>query len=258
MRNLRQYHSVTQEIVCGRAKHDRPLTCHNWESSPPVQRVVNPSSRVESRDLPYRSSDRKSLHFIMARTKQTPDPPEAMPEVLAFATRGANIIKDRLLEMEIIQSDEQMCEYLSLKYKLARTTRNGIKYLEELLNSSEPTTSLENTQRITTGLEAMRKELSTVLGEIPLIICPVKNCPTHKNNGTKNDNYVAESSKCNDNSSNEQNNDSHNNKKKSPRKTPSNHNKNKPDNSQSKKKRAGQENFLTPTKFARKNNRDTH
>ncbi|GFX78013.1 nucleic-acid-binding protein from transposon X-element [Trichonephila clavipes] len=91
----------------------------------------------------------------------------------------------------------------------------------------------------------MRKELSTVLGEIPLINCPIKNCPNHHANGTKNDNHVAKSNvKNNDNNSTEQNNDS------APEKTPSNHNK-KSDNSQS-KKRAGQENFLTPTKFARK------
>ncbi|GFU76049.1 transposable element Tc3 transposase [Trichonephila clavipes] len=39
MSNLRQCHSVTQEIVCGRAKHDRPLTCHNWEI-PPIRDLV--------------------------------------------------------------------------------------------------------------------------------------------------------------------------------------------------------------------------
>ncbi|GFS88777.1 uncharacterized protein TNCV_4816691 [Trichonephila clavipes] len=176
-----------------------------------------------------------------------------MPEVLAFTTRGANEIKDRLLEMEIVQSDEQMCKYLSLKYHLAKTTRNGIRYLEELnINSLKPAMSPEDIQKITTGLEAMRKELSTVLGEIPLIICPVKNCPTH-NNGTKNDKYVAESSsKCNENNLTERkNNDLHNTKEKAPEKTSSEHNKNKPDNSQN-KKRSGQENFQTPTKFARK------
>ncbi|GFT59723.1 hypothetical protein TNCV_4693221 [Trichonephila clavipes] len=42
MRNLRQYHSVTQEIVCGRAKHDRPLTCHNWESSKLIGKIYMP------------------------------------------------------------------------------------------------------------------------------------------------------------------------------------------------------------------------
>ncbi|GFT31528.1 uncharacterized protein TNCV_609261 [Trichonephila clavipes] len=91
----------------------------------------------------------------------------------------------------------------------------------------------------------------TILGEIPLIICPVKNCPTHTN-GTKNDSYVAKSNtKNNDNNSTEQNNDSHNTKEKAPEKTSSNQNKNKPDNFQN-KKRSGQENFQTPTKFARK------
>ncbi|GFX01707.1 uncharacterized protein TNCV_4279871 [Trichonephila clavipes] len=192
----------------------------------------------------------------MARTKQTAtlDPPEAMPEALAFATRGSNIIKDRLLEMEIVQSDEQTCKYLSLKYHLARTTRNGIRYLEEELNinSLKPTLSLEDIQKITTGLEAMRKELSTVLGEIPLIICPVKNCPTHIN-GTKNDSYVAESSsKINDNSSTEQNiKDANNIKEKAPEKIASKNAKNDKDNSQN-KKRPGQEDFQAPKKFARK------
>ncbi|GFX52778.1 uncharacterized protein TNCV_3719681 [Trichonephila clavipes] len=162
----------------------------------------------------------------MARTKQTatPKPPEAMPEALVLATRTPNLIKDKLLEMEFVQSDTQMCEYLSLKWDLARMTQNGIGHLEEELeiNRTSPRPmSQEETQAITTGLEAMRKELSTVLGEIALIFCPVKDCPTHTN-GTKNDNYVAESnSKINDNNSTEQNNNDTNiTKEKAPVKIP--------------------------------------
>ncbi|GFW61605.1 nucleic-acid-binding protein from transposon X-element [Trichonephila clavipes] len=85
------------------------------------------------------------------------------------------------------------------------------------------------------------------------IFCPVKNCPSHTN-GTKNDSYVAESSsKINDNSSTEQKyiNDINNIKEKAPEKTPSKNTKNDKDNSQN-KKRAGQEDFQTPKKFARK------
>ncbi|GFU09605.1 uncharacterized protein TNCV_2508131 [Trichonephila clavipes] len=247
-----------------------PSTGHTSSPPNPSQQRNSPDNPDQGRrnlprfQFPYkyqRISVSACLMFTsrprlaMARTKQTdtPDPPEAMPEALVFATRTTSRIKERLLEMEIIQSDEQMCEYLSLKYNLARMLRNGTEFLEEELkmNSLQPTLSLEDIQKITTGLEAMRKELSTVLGEIPLIICPVKNCPTHTN-GTKNDSYVAESSsKFNDNNSNEQNNDSHNTKEKAPEKTSSKHNKNKPDNSQN-KKRSGQENFQTPTKFARK------
>ncbi|GFT19658.1 uncharacterized protein TNCV_2535211 [Trichonephila clavipes] len=156
---------------------------------------------------------------------------------------------------EIVQADTQMCEYLSLKWDLARMTQNGIGYLEEELkiNRMSPRPmSQEETQTITNGLEALRKELSIVLGEIPLIFCPIKNCPTYTN-GTKNDSYVAESSsKINDNSSTEQNiNDTNNITEKAPEKIPSKNTKNDKDNSQN-KKRSGQEDFQTPKKFARK------
>ncbi|GFX13691.1 uncharacterized protein TNCV_1922041 [Trichonephila clavipes] len=193
----------------------------------------------------------------MARTKQTatPKPPEAMPEALVLATRTPNLIKDKLLQMEIVQSDTQMCKYLSLKWDLARMTQNGIGYLEEELkiNRTSPKPMIqEETQAITTGLEAMKKELSTVLGEIALIFRPVKDCPTHTNR-TKNDNNVAESnSKINDNNSTEQNSNYTNIiKEKAPVKIPSKNTKNDKDNSQN-KKRTGQEEFQSPKKFARK------
>ncbi|GFW34851.1 uncharacterized protein TNCV_2698311 [Trichonephila clavipes] len=189
----------------------------------------------------------------MARTKQTGFM-ESGDRILEMATKTTNYIKEKILNMEFVQTDQQICEYLSMKCQLARASKIGINLMEEMLDIAQTTPnflSQEDTQKLATGLEAMRKELSTVLGEIPLIICPVKNCPTHTN-GTKNDSYVAKSNtKNNDNNSTEQNNDSHNTKEKAPEKTSSNHNKNKPDNSQS-KKRSGQENFLTPTKFARK------
>ncbi|GFX72227.1 hypothetical protein TNCV_4551491 [Trichonephila clavipes] len=67
----------------------------------------------------------------MACTKQTATPKP--PEALVLATRTPNFIKDKLLEMEFVQSDTQMCEYLSLKWDLARMTQNGIGHLEEEL-----------------------------------------------------------------------------------------------------------------------------
>ncbi|GFV13842.1 uncharacterized protein TNCV_3060941 [Trichonephila clavipes] len=189
----------------------------------------------------------------MARTKETGFL-DSGPRTLEMATDMTKLIKERILSMDFVQTDQQMCDYLTMKWQLARATKCGIELLEEKLDISKNMPNLmspEDIQMMITGLEALKKELSTVMGEIALIFCPVKNCPFHTN-GTKNDNYVAKSNtKNNDNNSTEQNNDSHNTKEKAPEKTSSNHNKNKPDNSQS-KKRSGQENFLTPTKFARK------
>ncbi|GFS87906.1 hypothetical protein TNCV_2928551 [Trichonephila clavipes] len=79
--------------------------------------------------------------------------------------------------------------------------------MEEMLDIAQTTPnylSQEDTQKLVTGYKAMRKELSTVLGEIPLIICPLKDCPTHTEE-TMNDSTMAESSnKSNDNNSTEQ------------------------------------------------------
>ncbi|GFU98687.1 hypothetical protein TNCV_1765111 [Trichonephila clavipes] len=77
----------------------------------------------------------RSFHFTMARTKQTAimTQPEALPEALVVTTRLPNVIKDKILKMEFVQSDTQMCEYLSLKWHLARAMKNGIGYLEKEL-----------------------------------------------------------------------------------------------------------------------------
>ncbi|GFT29325.1 uncharacterized protein TNCV_756911 [Trichonephila clavipes] len=103
--------------------------------------------------------------------------------------------------------------------------------------------SQEETQEITNGLEAMKKELPTVLGEIALIFCPVKDCPTGTNR-TKNDSDMAESNR----KINEANNPKQNSKEKIPKRP---NNDNVKDNPKS-NKRAGQEDFKTPTKIARK------
>ncbi|GFT04857.1 uncharacterized protein TNCV_2849911 [Trichonephila clavipes] len=159
----------------------------------------------------------------MARTKQT-GYMESGDRILEMATNSTKFIKEKILSMEFVQSDQQMCEYLSMKWQLARASQIGIKLLEEMLDIDRTMPnfmSQEDSQKLTTGLEAMRKELSTVLGEIALIFCPIKNCPSHTN-GTKNDSYVAESSsKINDNNSTEQNiNDTNTIKEKAPVKIP--------------------------------------
>ncbi|GFS76250.1 nucleic-acid-binding protein from transposon X-element [Trichonephila clavipes] len=180
---------------------------------------------------------------------------ESGDRTLEMATGTTKTIKELILSIEFVQSDQQMCEYLTMKWQLARAAKSGIELLEEKLEISQNIPNFmspEDIQAMTTGLEAFRKELSTVLGEITLIFCPVKNCPSHTN-GTMNDSYVAESSsKINDNNSTEQNtNDINNIKEKAPEKIPSKNTKNDKDNSQN-KKRTGQEDFQTPKKFARK------
>ncbi|GFX64573.1 uncharacterized protein TNCV_2688471 [Trichonephila clavipes] len=190
----------------------------------------------------------------MARTKQTaiPNQPEALPEMSIFATRMPNLIKGKILNMEFVQSDTQMCEYLTIKWQLARALQNSIGYLEAELdinrNSPKPM-SQEETQAITTGLEAMKKNLPTVLGQIALIFCPVKDCPTHTNR-TQSDSAMTESNgKSNDTKLKPKQN-SNNPKEKIPKRTDSNSNNDK--DKIKNNKRAGQEDFKTPNKIARK------
>ncbi|GFT29324.1 helicase domino [Trichonephila clavipes] len=51
---------------------------------------------------------------------------EALPKMLIFATRTPNAIKEKILTMEFVQSDEQMCDYLTMKWQLARALQNSI------------------------------------------------------------------------------------------------------------------------------------
>ncbi|GFX38874.1 uncharacterized protein TNCV_4753501 [Trichonephila clavipes] len=157
----------------------------------------------------------------MARTKQTGYLDSGV-RTLEMATDMTKTIKEHILSMDFVQTDQQMCDYLTMKWQLARAAKCGIELLEKKLEISQNLPNLmspEDIQAMTTGLKALRKELSTVMGEIALIFCPVKNCPFHTN-GTKNDSYVAESSsKSNDNNSTEQNiNDTNNIKEKAPEK----------------------------------------
>ncbi|GFU02658.1 uncharacterized protein TNCV_2893131 [Trichonephila clavipes] len=137
----------------------------------------------------------QSAARAMARTKQTAimTQPEALPEALVVATI-TECDHDKILKMEFVQSDTQMCEYLSLKWHLARAMQNGVGYLEKEFEIQRPlpTMGQEETQTITNGLEAMKKELSAVLGEIALYFCPVVDCPIHTNR-TQSDSVMAES-----------------------------------------------------------------
>ncbi|GFX50296.1 hypothetical protein TNCV_338311 [Trichonephila clavipes] len=126
----------------------------------------------------------------MAHTKQTatPDPP-ALPQLLINATKVINLVKEKILKVEFVQSDAQMCEYLSMKKELETTIRGRIWCLEQILGFSS--ISKEDAQAIKTRIEAMKKERSTVEGEIDLIFCPLKDCPTHTDK-TVNDSIMAE------------------------------------------------------------------
>ncbi|GFS79326.1 uncharacterized protein TNCV_3650201 [Trichonephila clavipes] len=187
----------------------------------------------------------------MARTKQT-GYMESGDRILEMATSTAKAIKEKILSMEFVPSDQQMCDYLTMKWQLARASQCGIELLEGKLdiNRTIPNfMSAEDIQAITTELEAMKKELPTVLGEIALIFCPVKDCPTHTNR-TQSDSAMTKSNgKSKDiNLKPKQNNI--NPKEKIPKESNSNSTNDK--NKIKTNKRAGQEDFKTPNKFAKK------
>ncbi|GFU91271.1 hypothetical protein TNCV_4926011 [Trichonephila clavipes] len=83
----------------------------------------------------------------MARTKQKPlfESARGFARGLVFATRTPNLIKDKLLKMDFVQSDTQMCEYLSLKWHLLRErcrmvsgTRGGTRNKPNFTKTHEP------------------------------------------------------------------------------------------------------------------------
>ncbi|GFU53934.1 hypothetical protein TNCV_459191 [Trichonephila clavipes] len=53
----------------------------------------------------------RSFHFAMARTKQTGFM-ESGDQILEVATKTTKIIKEKILTMEFVQTDQQICEYL--------------------------------------------------------------------------------------------------------------------------------------------------
>ncbi|GFT54886.1 uncharacterized protein TNCV_4888441 [Trichonephila clavipes] len=151
----------------------------------------------------------------MARTKQTatPDPP-AFPQMLLMnASKVIDRVKDKILKVEFVQSGAQMCEYLSMKKELKFTIEGRITCLEHMLGMTT----------------TIKKE-------------DAQDCPTYTDK-TMNDSTMAESSSEN----NEINNPKKNNEKiKRP-----NSNNNVKDNPKN-NKRAGEEEFKTPNKFAKK------
>ncbi|GFV41385.1 uncharacterized protein TNCV_1302451 [Trichonephila clavipes] len=105
------------------------------------------------------------------------------PEALVFSSSLPNNIKDKLMKMEFVQLDEQTCEYLSLKWALARALRNSIGYLEEevKIQLAGPRPMDQEIQMMKDGLAARKEELNITFGEIALINCPIVDCPTHNN-----------------------------------------------------------------------------
>ncbi|GFX96736.1 uncharacterized protein TNCV_1647711 [Trichonephila clavipes] len=137
--------------------------------------------------------------------------------------------------MAFSESDAEWC----------RVPREGTRNPTTITHLGE-----EEIQAISNGLEAMKMELSAVLGEIALNFCPVIDCPTHTNR-TQSDSVMAESNgKINDTNSNPKQN-SNNSKEKIPIKRSNSTSNNDKDNLKN-NKRAGQEDFKTPNKFARK------
>ncbi|GFW19574.1 nucleic-acid-binding protein from transposon X-element [Trichonephila clavipes] len=110
----------------------------------------------------------------------------------------------------------------------------------------------EQTEKIQDGLEARKKELSTLVSEIVLIFCPIVDCPSHSNYKSQSDSIMAKPDiKPNHKKLKpKKNNDKIQDTEKSTKKPISS--KNDKDNLKNSNKRSGQEVFITPSKFARK------
>ncbi|GFU63111.1 uncharacterized protein TNCV_4162831 [Trichonephila clavipes] len=188
------------------------------------------------------------LRLMTTREKQVE------PEELVLCSRLPNMIKEKILEMEFVQSDAQMCDYLTLKQQLAKAMQNSIEYLEKELKNRRklPATDQEQTKKIKDGLEERKKELSTTVSEIALIFCPIVDYPFHSICKSQRDSIMAEPDvKPNDKKLNPKQNSDKNKDKEKAIKRPIN-NKNDKDNLKNSNKRSGQEDFITPNKFARK------
>ncbi|GFX69785.1 nucleic-acid-binding protein from transposon X-element [Trichonephila clavipes] len=83
--------------------------------------------------------------------------------------------------MEIDQTDEQICQYLSLKWVLARALKRNIEYLavEIKIQLTAPIRMEQEMKLIKNGHAARKKELRTTLGEISDYLPNCKLCPTH-------------------------------------------------------------------------------
>ncbi|GFW79788.1 uncharacterized protein TNCV_2590081 [Trichonephila clavipes] len=147
-----------------------------------------------------------------------------------------------------------MCNYLTLKQQLAKAMQSSIEYQEKELENQRnfPATDQEQTEKIKDGLEARKKELSTIVSEIVLIFCPIVDCLSHSTCKYQSDSIMVESDvKPNDKKLNpKKNSDKIKDKEKGIKRSISN--KNDKDNLKNSNKRSGQEVFITPSKFARK------
>ncbi|GFT64961.1 uncharacterized protein TNCV_3947281 [Trichonephila clavipes] len=154
--------------------------------------------------------------------------------------------------MEIVQTDDQICKYLSLKWALARALQNCIGYLEEevKIQLTGPTPIDQEIEMIKDGLATRTEELAAILGETTLINCPIVDCPTHTNQTNQSDSIVTNlGAKNNDNEINPSKNRVTIKiipNKKIPKN--SNNVNNDKENSKTKNRPAGQEDFKTPNK----------
>ncbi|GFX48933.1 uncharacterized protein TNCV_2797241 [Trichonephila clavipes] len=75
------------------------------------------------------------------------------------------MIKEKLMKMKIVQTDDQMCKYLSIKWALARALQNSIGYLEEevKIQLTGPSPMDLEIEMIKDGLAAKKEALTTIL-----------------------------------------------------------------------------------------------
>ncbi|GFT84946.1 hypothetical protein TNCV_2507631 [Trichonephila clavipes] len=115
----------------------------------------------------------------------------AHSDVLEISSGLLDKLRKKLMDMEIGQTDDQICQYLSLKWALARALRMNIEYLAEKikiqLTAPIPIRTEQEMKLIKDGHAARKEELRTILGEITLINCLVVNCPTDTNPTNQND-----------------------------------------------------------------------
>ncbi|GFT24515.1 nucleic-acid-binding protein from transposon X-element [Trichonephila clavipes] len=122
----------------------------------------------------YVTAKRKSLHFAMARTKQTaPKQNDSSSEERRDETPIASE-KDNT-------APEQVCSHLKLLYVKVRAkeVELGSTIFQLTTQENFPVHQTDNIEGYRKKKEALETELQTLLGEITLITCPVLTCETH-------------------------------------------------------------------------------
>ncbi|GFW07527.1 hypothetical protein TNCV_3916601 [Trichonephila clavipes] len=114
---------------------------------------------------------RKSLHFAMARTKQTES-----------SDSNVEIMDESNIESETIEvTSEQACHSLHMLWGVARSKEVQLTCTKAELAIQEKT-PIYNEEYIADFIkkkEMLELEQQSVLGEISLITCPIENCQTH-------------------------------------------------------------------------------